>query len=61
MIKPLDINSSMTKPAALNLAFCAVPTVYESAPAQPVGQKLDLNCDGCKKPNGVGDKLDLVI
>ena len=62
MIKPIDNNIAMTRPAAFNPAFCAAPTVYENVSnSQPVGQKLDLTCTGCGKPKGVGEKLDRIV
>ena len=62
MIKPLDNSIAMSRPTAFNSSFCAAPTVYENTlNYQPLGQKLNVECSGCKKPTHLGQKLDYKI
>ncbi|MBE7705703.1 MAG: hypothetical protein E7Z91_00450 [Cyanobacteria bacterium SIG30] len=61
MIKPLDVNIAMTKPATLNLSACAAPTVYENTVNySPSGLKLNLQSFAAAKPKNCGQKLNLI-
>lgn len=62
MIKPLDNSVMFSKQVTFNALSCALPTVYENVQdTQPTGKKLNIFCDGCTKPKGLGEKLDRIV